>query len=103
MLKSFQFMGRLGGGDPQKNSSNFASLLMMIAEERVKCICRKQSESKEPGIECLMWAYEAKMAYAILPRLIEKIPDGAFKAKIRSAMEDIRIALPHVNFQFKPK
>ena len=85
------------------NYENFASLLMMIAEERVKCICRKQSESKEPGIECLMWAYEAKMAYAILPRLIEKIPDGAFKAKIRSAMEDIRIALPHVNFQFKPK
>ena len=81
------------------NYENFADLLIMIAESRIQ----RCSNKREDGVEFLMQAYEAKVAYTILRMLLERFTSQDFKAKTKRVLQSIEDAFPCVNFDLKQK
>jgi hypothetical protein len=79
------------------NYENFADLLIMIAESRIK----RCSGKREDDIEYLKQAYEVKVAYTILSNLLERFTNQEFKAKTKKVLESIEGAFPSVNFELR--
>ncbi|QDZ22677.1 JmjC domain-containing protein [Chloropicon primus] len=78
------------------NYENFASLLIMVAETRVRVLKGKGAADNDN--ESLKQAYEAKMAVAVLHQLLERITSEKFRDKLLVVVENVKAHLPHVNF-----
>ena len=81
------------------NYESFASLLINIAETRIRAIRSKPGGFDEGNSESLMLAYEAKMACAAMGVLVEKITNKTFvETEILRVMDLVKTELPKVNF-----